>query len=159
MINVFLYRVKSLEEMSENAEKDHQETVAKLTFEVDAARQSAITSNEERDIMERKFEAIKGELVKLELQNKQAIDLVNNRKEFNPNEKGMRITIFNWSLTLRISDDLNTEKEVQLYTELLATKVALKASQDKLEQYAKEKLRFIDSIEQLVINFHQTPEF
>lgn len=48
------------------------------------------------------------------------------------------------------AENLSTEKEVQLYTELLATKVALKASQDKLEQYAKEKLRFIESIEQLV---------
>lgn len=45
---------------------------------------------------------------------------------------------------------MNTEREAQLYTELLATKVALKASQEKLEHYATEKLRFIDSIEKLV---------
>lgn len=37
-----------------------------------------------------------------------------------------------------------------MYTELLATRVALKDYEDKLKMYEKEKLRFIDTIEKLV---------
>lgn len=46
-------------------------------------------------------------------------------------------------------DGISTEKEAELYTELLATKVALKAAEDQIQNYNREKLRFIDSIQSL----------
>lgn len=48
-----------------------------------------------------------------------------------------------------ISGNLCTSNEAELYTELLATKVALKEAEERLAAYSKEKIRFIEAIQVL----------
>lgn len=90
MIYIFLYRVAALQEMIENKEKEHDDQVEKLLIDVDEANHKAIKSNEEREVTKSKCDAMQNELVKMEMLNKQATDLVNNRKQFVPYEKGNR---------------------------------------------------------------------
>lgn len=52
-----------------------------------------------------------------------------------------------------LTTEFTTEKEAEMYTELLATKVTLRDYEDKIKMYEREKLRFIDTIENLVICF------
>lgn len=54
-------------------------------------------------------------------------------------------------LIIVLIEEFSTQKEADIYTELLATKVTLKDYEDKIKMYEKEKLRFIDTIEKLVI--------
>lgn len=99
MINVSLYRVAALQEMVESKEKEHDDYVEKLLIEVDEARRKAIKSNEDKEVMKSKCDGMQQELIKMEMLNRQASDLVNNRKQFAPYEKGKRISSNNeWKL-------------------------------------------------------------
>lgn len=89
MINVFLYRVAALQEMAENKEKEHNAYVEKLTLDIEESKETAIKATEERDLAKSKCDAMQSELIKMEMQNRQAVDLVNNRKQFSPNQKGV----------------------------------------------------------------------
>lgn len=91
MIPVFLCRVKSLSELLEEKEKEYKQHIEDKDMEVERARKSSVEDREAKEIMTKKYEAIQAELVKMEVRNRQAVDLVNNRREFEPNERGIDV--------------------------------------------------------------------
>lgn len=62
--------------------------IEKLTKELDHARNEAIAARTERETMKKKCEFMDETVVKMSVRNKQAVDLVSNRKDFHPNGKG-----------------------------------------------------------------------
>lgn len=86
---MFLCRLKSLSELLEEKEKEYKEHIESKDLEVERARKASIEDREAKEVMSRKYEGMKAELIKMEIRNRQAIDLVNNRREFVPNEEGI----------------------------------------------------------------------
>ncbi|XP_018331754.1 myosin-9-like isoform X2 [Agrilus planipennis] len=133
-------RVKTLAEIVDENEKSAKETEEKCREEVRRAKQQLEEEKIARETMEKKYEYMRQEFFKMEVTNQQAIDLVVTKKEGNG------------------EGPITTEREAELYTELLATRVALKAAEDKVKNYAREKLRFIDTIEKLSSNSENNVE-
>lgn len=94
MINIFLFRVSALEELLDKNEKEYKENADKLMADMEELRENYVKTNEEKDILKSQCEALRSEIVKIEMHNRQAVDLVNNRKQFAPNESGTTRNIF-----------------------------------------------------------------
>ncbi|KAK4887218.1 hypothetical protein RN001_003489 [Aquatica leii] len=106
---------------------------AKLKEDLDEARKQVTEEKVKRETLQHKYDHIHEQLVEMEVRNKQALDVVNAKHTYEPKE----------------AENISTEREVELYTELLATRVGLKAAEEKLQSYHREKLRFLDTIQLL----------
>ncbi|KAF2880912.1 hypothetical protein ILUMI_25261 [Ignelater luminosus] len=137
----FETRMKTLEELVEDKENKLHAAEEKMTNDVEEARKQALEEKSQRESLQQKYDSVKDQLVELEIKSKQALDVIHSRNNSEPSESGNE-------------DAISTEKEAELYTELLATKVALKAAEDQIQNYNREKLRFIDSIQ----SFQGDPE-
>ncbi|KAK5644522.1 hypothetical protein RI129_005822 [Pyrocoelia pectoralis] len=129
----FETRVKSLEEYIADIDNTQKIAEDKLKKELEETRNLAVEEKVKRDTLQQKYEHVQSKLIQMEVRNNQAVDIVKTRNTFEPNE------------VVRIA----TEREAELYTDLLATRVALKAAEEKLQSYEREKMRFLDTIESL----------
>ncbi|KAF5285011.1 hypothetical protein FQR65_LT02323 [Abscondita terminalis] len=109
---------------------------AQLKEELDVTKKMMIEERSKRESIQEKYDHIQRKLVEWEIRNKQAVDIVNTKYTYEPSETGRK-------------QNISTEREVELYTELLATRVGLKAAEEKLQSYNREKMRFLDTIQLL----------
>ncbi|KAF5289348.1 hypothetical protein FQA39_LY15134 [Lamprigera yunnana] len=86
-----------------------------------------------RQTLQQQYEHVYNQLVQMEIKHRQSADLIQTRTSSESKE----------------ADNNNVEREAELYTELQATRVGLKAAEDRLQCYHREKLRFLDTIQQL----------
>ncbi|XP_031341805.1 COP1-interactive protein 1-like isoform X1 [Photinus pyralis] len=129
----FETRVKTLEENLAEVNNGQKSAENKLNMELEATRKLAAEEKVKRETLEEKYEHVQNKLIQMEIGNSQLVDIAKTKNTFEPNDVA----------------NIYTEHEAELYTELMATRAALKAAEDKLQSYDREKMRFINTLESL----------
>lgn len=129
----FEVRVKDLEEMLESRENDYNNNIAELQSKLDQSEKTLSNLRVEFDRNEKKYNAVRERLVKIEIHQKEEAELNKKRK-----------------LASRMDETggvvMHTLTEVEIWNELQATKVALKAKEERLKKLQTEKDRFLETV-------------
>ncbi|XP_022902540.2 putative leucine-rich repeat-containing protein DDB_G0290503 isoform X1 [Onthophagus taurus] len=132
-------RVHLMNTILDEQKRTNDEEQIKHKKEMAALKEKLQSATIEKQILEEKLENMKRDLEQLSVEQQQAIDLMKNSKAENQEKR-------------IIDDSCTTEREAKLRSELAAMKMALKAAQERIQNYTTEKMRFIDNIERLNVD-------
>lgn len=122
-----------MQEVLEEKERSFDLKKTELEKKVDGYDGRLREVETEKNVLENKCQMLKKEIAQMHSQTKQVLKLA--RKD---NGETM------------YEDGFDTQREKDLFLELEATKISLSETTRKVKMYSEEKLRFIDTISQMV---------